>query len=225
MKFIKSPNFSVLKRSVRSIVLHYTQVNLNETLKIFLDEKKQLSSHYVVSEVGEVIQLVKDEDVAWHAGKSYWRGVENLNNSSIGIELVNDGKSKYPVKQITSLIKLLDDLRVKFVIDDINIIGHSDIAPLRKDDPGIMFPWDVLYEYNHGVFVPYAEFLQKKSTGDFKDLKNNLIKIGYSESFCNDLVGLKKVKNAFIKHYACSFGKILTELEIFKLSCIILAEI
>jgi N-acetyl-anhydromuramyl-L-alanine amidase AmpD len=225
MKFIKSPNYSVLKRSVRSIVLHYTQVNLNETLKIFLDAKKQLSSHYVITEVGEVIQLVKDEDVAWHAGKSFWRGVENLNNSSIGIELVNDGKSRYPNKQITSLIKLLDDLRVKFVIDDINIIGHSDIAPLRKDDPGIMFPWHILSENNHGVFVSYEKFLQNNFSGDVKNLKNNLIKVGYAESFCNESDGFEKVKNAFVKHYACSFDKILTELEIFKLSHLILAEI
>ncbi len=225
MKFIKSPNFSVLKRSVRSIVLHYTQVNLNETLKIFLDQKKQLSSHYVITEDGEVIQLVNDEDVAWHAGKSFWRGLENLNNSSIGIELVNDGKSEFSSQQISNLINLLDNLRSKFTIDDINIIGHSDIAPLRKKDPGIMFPWDFLNKHNHGVFISYEKFKQNPFLGEAENLKKNLINIGYGELFCDNELNFQRVKNAFLNHFAFNYKHNLSDQEILKLSYLILSEI
>ncbi len=225
MKFIKSPNFKVLKRSVTSIVLHYTQVNLNETLKIFLDQEKELSSHYVISENGEIIQLVRDEDVAWHAGKSFWRGVENLNETSIGIELVNDGISLYPNAQIDSLIALLTNLKNKYLIEDINIVGHSDIAPLRKDDPGQYFPWHILGQNNLGVFVPYEQFSNISIKSNQSDFKNNLIKIGYNENFCNDIDGFKMVENAFLKHFASAFPKNLSELEILKLSQVILAQI
>ncbi|MBT4990006.1 MAG: N-acetylmuramoyl-L-alanine amidase [Rickettsiales bacterium] len=225
MKFVKSPNFSIRNQAINSIVLHYTQVNLNETLKIFLDSKSELSSHYIVTEEGEVIQMVKDGDVAWHAGLSSWRGKEQLNQSSIGIEIVNNGESLYPDIQIKALICLLDELREKFDIDNINIVGHSDIAPLRKTDPGKLFPWRFLASNNHGIYITYDELQNSDLVPKETDLKNALCKLGYSHNYCINSYDLKNVRSAFLSHFANDFKFTLSELEIIKLINVILAKI
>ncbi|MBT4922245.1 MAG: N-acetylmuramoyl-L-alanine amidase [Rickettsiales bacterium] len=224
MKFIKSPNFSARNQVVTSIVLHYTQVNLNETLKIFLNKESELSAHYVLSEEGDVIQMVEDEDVAWHSGVSSWRGIDNLNHSSLGIEIVNDGISKYPDIQIRRLIDLLDRLRGKFDIKDVNIVGHSDIAPLRKDDPGKLLPWNLLAKHNHGLYVSYEELCNSNFIPKNLDLKTNLCKLGYSNNYCSNLAELDKVKLAFANHFAHDFEVILPELEIIKLISLIIVK-
>ena len=116
--------------------------------------QSQVSCHYIINRNGEVIQLVKDKNIAWHAGKSKWKKFINLNNKSIGIELVNKGHKfgyqNFSKKQIKSLLKLCKILKNKYKIKKENFLGHSDIAPLRKIDPGEKFPWKKLSIHNFG---------------------------------------------------------------------------
>ena len=108
----------------------------------------KVSCHYLISKKGKIYQLVKDKDVAWHAGKSRWKNDINLNSKSIGIELVNKGREDYPSVQIKTLLKLLSVLKKKYKINSNFVLGHEDIAPKRKIDPGPKFPWIELYNKN-----------------------------------------------------------------------------
>jgi N-acetylmuramoyl-L-alanine amidase len=111
-----------------------------------------------VEEDGTVYALVPEERRAWHAGVSYWRGEENLNGASLGIEIVNPGHEHgyrpFPEAQIQQVIALIDGMRSRWIISDHNIVGHSDIAPGRKDDPGELFPWALLAKAGHGLWLP-----------------------------------------------------------------------
>ena len=135
-----SPNFSAQKRSNKSIkfiVIHYTGMqSARESLIRLCDPKSKVSSHYLISTGGTIYRLVEDKKVAWHAGKSNWGKYQNLNKNSIGIELVNKGHqfgyTSYKKKQFLSLVKLCKFLKKKYKVKDRNIVGHSDIAPLRK---------------------------------------------------------------------------------------------
>ena len=125
-----------------------------ESIKRLKNPKHKVSSHYLINRKGKVIQMVKDKNIAWHAGKSGWKKFKNLNRNSIGIELVNKGHrfgyQNFSKKQIKSLIKLCMNLKRKYSIKKENFLGHSDIAPLRKIDPGERFPWKKLSKYNLG---------------------------------------------------------------------------
>lgn len=142
---------------VDCIVLHYTDVaTLKETMDILTDPKREVSSHYVIDEDGTIYRLVADEKRAWHAGPSSWLGRDNVNHFSIGIELQNGGYHagyaitgvwpEFAKPQIVALKQLLRYLIEKFAIDPNRIIGHEDIAPGRKIDPGPAFPWHELKE-------------------------------------------------------------------------------
>lgn len=151
----------------------------------------QVSAHYLIDLNGDIYELVSPEKIAWHAGESYWRGREKLNRYSIGIELVDtDGQAKYvgfAAKQISSLIELCHFLVKKYPIDQTNIVAHSDIAPARKKDPGVDFPWDVMAKEGIGVFYDADEIIKDKTVkcglGDRNDhvflAKKLLSAIGY----------------------------------------------
>lgn len=134
------------------VVIHYTDTSsLRETLTIFHGPDAQVSCHYLIDEDGTIYQMVADDKRAWHAGVSAWQREENLNNCSIGIELQNGGRQyqhkhgewpPYPHAQIGALKKLLQHLQSTYHIPSDRIIGHADIAPGRKEDPGPHFPWD-----------------------------------------------------------------------------------
>ena len=155
-----SPNFDARTAPPHILVLHYTGMKTGpEALERLRDANPpRVSSHYMVEEDGTVYRLVPEERRAWHAGISFWRGEENLNSVSIGIEIVNPGHEfgyrPFPDRQIEKVIALIDDIRVRWIITDQNIVGHSDVAPGRKDDPGELFPWQRLHEAGHGVWVP-----------------------------------------------------------------------
>ena len=143
---LPSPNHAARQSAVDVLVLHYTEMPLDESLKILRDDKRpnRVSTHYVLAEDGTAYRLVPEDRVAWHAGRSYWRGREALNGTSIGIEIVNlhGDRHDYPDVQITALIGLcLDIIGRHPAIEPRNVVGHSDIAPKRKDDPGLRFPW------------------------------------------------------------------------------------
>ena len=183
-----SPNYSKKTRKIKDIkfvIIHYTGMQSEiESIERLKDPKKKVSSHYLINRKGQIIKMVHERKTAWHAGKSRWKNFTNLNRYSIGIELVNKGHEfgyqKFSNIQIKSLIRLCKSLKKKYKIRDDYFLGHSDIAPLRKVDPGENFPWQKLSKYNLGVW--YKEKSQKINFKKNKIRYNffqNLYKIGY----------------------------------------------
>jgi N-acetylmuramoyl-L-alanine amidase len=146
-----SPNYNARvvpegRRPIRHLILHYTGMQDGESaVEQLTNPKSGVSSHYLVHEDGRIIQMVEEIDRAWHAGASRWRGEGDLNSSSIGIEIVNPGHEwgyrPFPDIQMRSVIRLAATLCVRHMIDRADVIGHADIAPTRKEDPGELFDW------------------------------------------------------------------------------------
>jgi N-acetylmuramoyl-L-alanine amidase len=164
--------------------------SLQSAVDRLISKKYEVSSHYLVSRAGKIMQLVKDNNIAWHAGISNWFNFKNLNKNSIGIELENKGHQygyqDFPNKQITELIKILKILKKKFKIQNINITGHSDIAPNRKTDPGEKFPWKKLYKNDLAIWHSLDEKfinnfrLKKLININKKNMVKMIKKLGYS---------------------------------------------
>ena len=192
-----SPNFHKKTRSkntIKLIIIHYTGMQSGrESIKRLCNPKSKVSSHFVINRKGKIYRLVQDNKIAWHAGKSCWRKYKNLNKYSIGIELINKGHrfgyTKFTKKQILSLRNICKILIKKYKIKSKNIIGHSDVAPLRKIDPGEKFPWKELAKKKIGIWHNCKLSLLKKSRKikiytmqeKVKFIKN-LIDIGYCVS-------------------------------------------
>ena len=145
----KSPNFNDRKsKNIEIIVIHYTALSsLSNSLKYLCSKKNKVSSHYLISQTGKIYSLVSEKKRAWHAGHSYWRGNRDINSISIGIELDYsplDYNNKFSSRLNSALIFLLKKLIKKYKIRIENVLGHSDIAPYRKIDPGKNFPWEIL---------------------------------------------------------------------------------
>jgi N-acetylmuramoyl-L-alanine amidase len=156
-----SPNFEPRKAPPDMIVLHYTGMRTGEeALARLRDPQAKVSSHYVVEEDGRVFRLVPEERRAWHAGASFWKGERDVNTASVGVEIVNPGHEfgyrPFPDAQIASVIELVADIRTRWMVEDDRIVGHSDIAPDRKEDPGEFFPWKQLAQAGHGLWVEPA---------------------------------------------------------------------
>jgi len=190
VKIYKSPNHSFNSRKrdqIKFIIIHYTGMQSEEESIVRLtDEKSKVSAHYLINRKGELISMVEESKTAWHAGKSKWKNYVNLNNQSVGIELVNKGQRfgyvNFSNKQIKKLIELCKYLIKKYKIKQANILGHSDIAPLRKIDPGEKFPWKLLAKKKIGYW-----YTVRKNNKNFATEKlnlrdvffSNLYKIGY----------------------------------------------
>jgi N-acetylmuramoyl-L-alanine amidase len=141
-----SPNFDERLLPVTMLVLHYTGMpDFAGALARLKDPEAKVSAHYLVAEDGQILRLVPEEKRAWHAGKSWWRGVEDVNSASVGIEIVNPGHEfgyrPFPEQQVDALLPLVADIMKRHGIRPVNVLGHSDIAPTRKEDPGELFPW------------------------------------------------------------------------------------
>ncbi|KUR78914.1 N-acetylmuramoyl-L-alanine amidase [Novosphingobium sp. Fuku2-ISO-50] len=154
-----SPNWNERKLPVSMVVLHYTGMqSAEEALDRLCDPAAEVSAHYMIDEDGTVIRLVDEDKRAWHAGRSYWRGVTDINSASIGIELVNPGHEfgyrPFSDAQMESLVPLLADIVRRHGISPANVIGHSDVAPARKTDPGELFDWDMLARYRLALARP-----------------------------------------------------------------------
>ena len=152
-----SPNFGPRKAPPDKIVLHYTGMPTGQAaLDRLRDPDSKVSAHYLVEEDGRIFTLVAEERRAWHAGAGSWRGDTDINTSSVGIEIVNPGHEfgyrPFPEAQIAAVIELVGDIRTRWMVEDRNIIAHSDLAPHRKDDPGELFPWKTLAEAGHGLW-------------------------------------------------------------------------
>jgi N-acetylmuramoyl-L-alanine amidase len=152
-----SPNFDERTLPVTMLVLHYTGMeSAAAALERMRDLDAKVSAHYMIDEDGGVTRLVDEDMRAWHAGVSFWDGITNINSASIGIEIVNGGHDfglpEFPGKQIDAVIELSNEIIKKFEIPVFNIVGHSDIAPARKQDPGEKFPWKLLAENQIGIW-------------------------------------------------------------------------
>ena len=211
---VYSPNFDQKKRSSKSIkllVIHYTGMQSErESIMRLCNPKYKVSSHFVINQNGKIYRLVQDYQTAWHAGKSCWGKYKNLNKNSIGIELVNKGHefdyTNFKKKQLSSLIKICKILIKKYKIKKRNIVGHSDISPLRKIDPGEKFPWKELADKKIGIWhnckaKDLIKFRQVRISNKFKsEFINNLKKIGYC--FNNKKkTNFSKTVEAFQRHY------------------------
>ena len=184
-----SPNYSRKARKSRNIkfvIFHYTGMQSEiESLKRLKNKRSKVSCHYFIKRNGKISILVNDNNIAWHAGKSKWKNFKNLNHNSIGIELVNKGHKfgyqNFPNLQIKSLIKLCKDLRKKYKIKKSNFLGHSDIAPKRKLDPGEKFPWKKLSKFNIGYWYKQNKtFIATKNSSKINQMFfKNIYKIGY----------------------------------------------
>jgi N-acetylmuramoyl-L-alanine amidase len=188
-----SPNFDSKRRrknQIKFIIFHYTGMKSEKAaIKKLTDFKSEVSCNYFIKKNGEIINMVPDLYIAWHAGKSLWKKYQSLNKNSIGIEITNPGHrhgyNRFSNSQIRSLIKLSRSLIRKYKINSNNILGHSDIAPERKKDPGEKFPWEYLAKKNIGFWHSLNKKLLCKNrkikinSNQKKTFIKNLIKIGY----------------------------------------------
>lgn len=154
-----SPNCNERKLPVSMVVLHYTGMRtMQEALDRLCDPAAEVSAHYLIDEDGTVIRLVPESKRAWHAGRSYWRGITDVNSASIGIEMVNPGHEfgyrPFTEAQMEALIPLLSSIMARHNIEPANVVGHSDVAPARKQDPGELFEWEVLARYGLALPTP-----------------------------------------------------------------------
>ena len=189
LKVNKSLNFSKKARTlsnIRYLIIHYSGMQSGRvSMNRLKNPKSKVSCHYFIERNGNIFKMVEDDKIAWHAGKSKWKDLKNLNKHSIGIEIQNKGHfinyQSFTKKQIFSLIKLIKLLMKKYKINKKNILGHSDIAPLRKLDPGEKFPWNYLSK--KGVAVWYPKNKIKADEIEVKSMRKiffkNIYKIGY----------------------------------------------
>jgi len=182
-------------RKPNYVIIHHTSQNSTaQTVRTFQLEHTKVSSHYVIGRDGQVIQMLNDYDRAWHAGKSKWGSVTDMNSASIGIELDNNGRDPFPELQINALLILLDTLKTKYLIPQLNFIGHADIAPTRKDDPNVNFPWKKLAERGFGVW--YNEDFLPEPPFNFNPIDALKI-IGYDMS--NSEAAIRAFKRKYIR--------------------------
>ena len=199
-----SPNFDLKKRTrskVKYLIFHYTGMRSeNAAIKKLTSKSSKVSCHYLIKKNGAIIKIVPDLYIAWHAGISSWKKDKSLNSNSIGIEISNPGHDykyeNFSLKQITSIINLSKNLKRKYKIKKENILGHSDIAPLRKKDPGEKFPWKLLNKKKICLWHNLSEKNCKKLRGikiyNSDNFFQLLFKFGYKST--ND-------KNEKIKIY------------------------
>tara|TARA_A100001011_G_scaffold292888_1_gene304665 strand:+ start:643 stop:1377 length:735 start_codon:yes stop_codon:yes gene_type:complete len=204
-----SPNFDLKKRDknkINYLIYHYTGMKNDKlAIKKLTSFNSNVSCHYYITSSGKLLQMVPDLYIAWHAGKSNWGARKSLNYNSIGIEISNPGHEhgyrKFSKKQIKTLIKISKILIKKYKIKKKNILGHSDIAPLRKIDPGEKFPWKLLYKNKIGMWydinLKKKKFSKKKiSISNLKQFSKYLFKIGYRVDYLN-FYQLKKLIKIF----------------------------
>ena len=211
-----SPNFNTPKRqkkNIKYIIIHYTGMkNELSALNRLTDFKSKVSAHYFIKKNGKILNLVPDLYEAWHAGKSNWKNIQSLNRYSIGIEIQNSGHKnfyeKFSNKQMSSVKKLLRFLTKRYKVSYKNILGHSDIAPSRKKDPGEKFPWKELakaklvfwHQLNQKELIKYR--LKKMNYLDEKKFFTNLHKIGYTKVQLKSSINIKRLLvKAFQRRY------------------------
>ena len=209
--FNYSPNFDSNKRKskqIKFLIFHYTGMRKeSDAINRLTNIQSEVSSHYLIQRNGDIVVMVPDLYVAWHAGKSSWKSFKSLNKNSIGIEISNPGHEhnyiNFKKKQIQSILYLSKSLIKKYKIKSSNILGHSDIAPFRKKDPGEKFPWKYLAKLGVGKWHSLSNKTLKKNRmkkihiNEEKIFYKNLFEIGYSKKVLNK----KTLVSAFQRRY------------------------
>ena len=209
--FNYSPNFDSNKRKskqIKFLIFHYTgMIKESDAIKRLTKIQSEVSSHYLIKKNGSIVVMVPDLYIAWHAGKSSWKRFKSLNKNSIGIEISNPGHDhnyiNFSKKQIGSILHLSKLLIKKYKIQSNNILGHSDIAPFRKKDPGEKFPWQYLAKFGVGKWHSLSKKtlkekrMKKINIIEEKIFYKNLIRIGYPKKILNK----KTLVSAFQRRY------------------------
>ena len=204
-----SPNFNTKKRSIKQIkfiIFHYTGMKKeSEAINRLTNIQSEVSCHYLIKNNGEIIKMVPESYIAWHVGKSSWKNHKSLNKDSIGIEITNPGHEfgykKFSKKQVISLLRLSKYLIKKYKINIRNVLGHSDVAPERKKDPGEKFPWKYLSKNRIGLWHTIKKYILLKNRTiiitkiDKEFFFKNLFKIGYSKKIPKNLNKDKYLRN------------------------------
>jgi N-acetylmuramoyl-L-alanine amidase len=203
-EWVGTVNFNMRKPNY--VIIHFTaQDSAAQTLKTFTIVKTQVSAHYVVGKDGKVYHMLNDYLRAWHAGFSKWGSISDMNSCSIGIEVDNNGSEPFTGPQIKSLLALLTQLKKAYNIPAANFIGHQDIAPLRKPDPGPLFPWKVLAQHGFGF---WSDDVLELAPDNF-DYTTALRLIGYDTSNINAAIV------AFKRHFVqTDVSPLLTQLDL-----------
>ncbi|AZO12200.1 MULTISPECIES: N-acetylmuramoyl-L-alanine amidase [unclassified Mesorhizobium] len=210
-----SPNFGPRRETLRPdmIVLHYTGMDTGPAAEAWLcDPASEVSSHYLVHEDGRVVQMVRESDRAWHAGKSSWFGRTDINSCSVGIEIVNPGHAlgykAFPKRQVDAVIGLCAGIVGRHSVPPQRVLAHSDVAPGRKVDPGEKFPWQALFAAGIGHLVPAAPVrpgtvLKAGDCGtDVEALQSMLALYGYGVEITGDFDRQTEVVvAAFQRHF------------------------
>jgi N-acetylmuramoyl-L-alanine amidase len=210
-----SPNYGPRAdgKHVGMLILHYTGMNSAEqSLRWLCDPRSSVSSHYFLFEDGRTLRLVEERERAWHAGKSFWAGETDINSCSIGIEIANPGHQfgyrDFPKAQVEALILLCRDILARHSIPPERILAHSDVAPLRKEDPGERFPWQRLHEAGIGHWVPAVPvrdgpMLKRGDRGeDVAALKERFREYGYGLADTSEFDDeMEAVVAAFQRHF------------------------
>lgn len=194
------------------VVIHYTGMQDGAAaLARLRDPEAKVSAHYLIERDGRTFRLVPEERRAWHAGVSFWKGARDINARSLGVELVNPGEAHgylpFPDRQIEALLVLLEQMRARWTIDDADILGHSDVAPGRKLDPGPLFPWRRLAQAGHGLWVEPApapgEPLSEGDRGaDVFAFQAGLARLGYDCEPCGTFdAASRTIVEAFQRHW------------------------
>jgi N-acetylmuramoyl-L-alanine amidase len=201
-----SHNFDLKKRKnnqIKFIIFHYTGMKKEiDAINKLIKQNSKVSSHYFIKKNGEILTMVPDLYIAWHAGISAWKNYKSLNKFSIGIEISNPGHdnkyNNFTKKQILSILKLSKFLIKKYKIKSKFILGHSDISPDRKKDPGEKFPWKYLSKkkigFWHNLNESKLEKLRNQKISTFEEniFLKNLIDIGYSKNLVKKIIIIKK---------------------------------
>jgi N-acetylmuramoyl-L-alanine amidase len=214
-KWVGTTNFDLRKPNF--VVIHHTAQNAcDQTLKTFTLERTKVSAHYVICKDGTVHHMLNDYMRAWHGGIGSWGNITDLNSSSIGIEIDNNGFEPFEPEQISSLLQLLAQLKNKYQIPVDHFIGHSDIAPRRKVDPNIHFPWKTLSEQGYGIW--------------FEPNLNQTLPKGLSITHALSLVGYETKDSiaailAFKRHFRQDSARLMTSADSSVLAQLILAKL
>ena len=210
MSFIDrpSPNFDERKGDgkVTMLVIHYTGMkSLPEVLDKLADPASKVSAHYVIAEDGTIYKMVDESKRAWHAGVSHWQGEGDVNSRSVGIEVMNNGDRDFTPKQLTALALLSQDIIARHGLRPNNVVGHSDVAPDRKDDPGPYFPWHKFSKINIGHWPEPTlrdKFRAAAAAHKPKELRKLFQKAGYGvDAFGDNKPTIEQLTRAFQSRY------------------------
>ncbi|AZL15655.1 N-acetylmuramoyl-L-alanine amidase [Rickettsiales endosymbiont of Stachyamoeba lipophora] len=225
-KSFSSENYEQRNNVIDKIVIHYTYTGENLSLQLLTQKKYKVSAHYLINEQGLIYNLLDEGLRAWHVGNSYWQGNTDLNSSTIGIELINNGCEQFSQPQVASLIALLKNLKQRYAIENYNIFGHSDLATpyLRKIDPGPLFPWKRLAKEHVVLWHDFDLILSRKilfnflqNSEEILNLKRQLKNIGFKvvnldSKFDIELLNIVRIIN--LRYDPLNFNNSINDLTI-----------